>query len=155
MGSRKKAKKLTKGISPSKSHHSVSLRRLMSDEYSSSRQLNITEIAFDLMEEYTDFSPGLDQWGELDAIRISEVLVRMFTPEEIGYLIHFPTGRGTLIGAVMSVVAIENSILAQLDERFPEEGDEDPEDGDLEDIVAQNVFGYRTPFGGTDSGEEQ
>lgn len=157
MGSRKKAPKrrlLKKTSTPDSSHHTVNLRRLMPDEYASSRQLNITEISYDLMEEYMDFAPGLDQWGDLDPHRIAEVLVRMFTPEEIGYLIHFPTGRGTLLGAVMSVVAIENSILSQLDDRFPEDGDEDPEDGDLEDIVAQNVFGYRTPFGGTEEDGE-
>lgn len=130
----------------------VVMRRLRSNE-AMRRGINLAEIAYDLAEEYEVLQPTLDSWEKIDGLRMAEKLEQIFTVADLGYLSRSHLGKGVLLGAIMALCAVEDSIQGQLDERFPEDDDEEPTDDELEMIVGLGVLGFGYGEGG--DGEQQ
>lgn len=114
----------------------VVLRRLIEPD---GKTLNLMDIAQDLTDEHDMIQPGLDDWAELTVPRMAETLERMFSLKDISYLLHIHGGKHLIIGAIMAICAIEDSIQGQLDEV-----DEDDElsDEELEELIADGVGGF-------------
>lgn len=130
----------------------VVMRRLRGND-GMRRGVNLADIAYDLAEEYEVLQPTLDRWDKIDGLRMAEKLEQVFTIADLNYLSRSHLGKGVLLGAIMALCAIEDSIQGQLDERFPEDDDEEPSDDELEMIVGMGVLGFGYGEGG--DGEQQ
>lgn len=114
----------------------VVLRRLIEPD---GKSMNLMDIAQDLSEEYDMIQPGLDDWAAINVPRMAETLERMFSLRDISYLLHMHGGKHLMIGAVVAIAAIEDSIQRQIDEL--DDADE-LTDEELEELISDGVGGF-------------
>lgn len=118
--------------------HRAVMRRLV-NTFELKQNLNLADIAEDLYNYYIEAVPHMDGWQVIDQNRFTEKIAQIFTTEDIDFLMFMHVGKGIIIGAVMALCAVEDSIQGQLDERFGE--DDEPTEEELEELVGLNVFG--------------
>lgn len=125
--------------------HRAVMRRLVNN-FELKQNLNLADIADDLYNYYIEAVPHMDGWQVIDQNRFTEKIAQIFTTEDIDFLMFMHVGKGIIIGSVMALCAVEDSIQGQLDDRFSE--DDEPTEEELEELVGMNVFG--AGFGGND-----
>lgn len=113
------------------------MQRIVSGEQDSIRELNLHDIADDLLGIYEEIQPALDDWGRLTVERVGETLLRMFSAQDIGFLLHMHNGKGIMLGAVIAMCAVEDAIQPSIDE-----ADDDLDEDSLSEIVADGVLGF-------------
>lgn len=128
--------------------HRAVMRRLV-NTFELKQNLNLADIAEDLYNYYIEAVPHMDGWTVIDQNRFTEKIAQIFTTEDIDFLMFLHVGKGIIIGAVIALCAVEDSIQGQLDERFGE--DDEPTEEELEELVGMNVFG--AGYGGNDGFE--
>lgn len=131
----------------------VTMRRLRNND-GMRKGVNLMDIASELAEEYEVIQPTLDSWEPISPERMAEKLEQIFTVADLGYLSFSHSGKGIMIGAVIAMCAIEDSIQDQMEARFPGgDIDDDPTDDELEEVVANGVFNFG--FGEGNAGDEE
>lgn len=130
----------------------VVMRRLRGNE-GVRKGVNLADIAYDLADEYEILQPTLDRWDQIDGIRMADKLEQLFTIADLNYLSRSHLGKGVLLGAIMAMCAIEDSIQEQMDDRFPDE-EEEPTDEELEEIIRSGVLDFGFGEGGDDDEQQ-
>ena len=120
------------------SNNKLVMQRIVPGERESPVTINLGDLSMDLLELHQEMQPAMDEWGTLTQARISETILRMFSVGDIGFLLHLHGGKGVLLGAVMAMCAVEDTIQPEIDVLDQDTVSEE----ELEELVSEGVLGF-------------
>ncbi len=108
-----------------------------------SERINLTEIAFQYVEEYNAYAGATEDLPLLTADEFAMYLDKLFEAPDVEFLLHTDYGRGMMAGSIAVLYSLEKSMEPKID-ALEEMFGEDIDTAEMAEAIRSHVKGFKS-----------